>query len=102
MLQSIRDGAQTWVAWIIVLFIVLVFALWGIQDYLGGAKNVDVAEVEGVTISEQDFERQFQAYREQQRQQLAQVLGNDINNPLYKQLLNDPAMRNRAVYQRQL
>ena len=97
MLQSIRDGAQTWVAWIIVLFIVLVFALWGIQDYIGGAKKVDVAEVEGLTISDRDFQRQFQAYREQQRQQLARVLGNDINNPLYKQLLNDPAMRNRVL-----
>lgn len=97
MLQSIRDGAQTWVAWIIVLFIVLVFALWGIQDYLGGARKVDVAEVEGVAISDKDFQRQFQVYREQQRQQLAQVLGNDINNPLYKQLLNDPAMRNRVL-----
>jgi len=97
MLQSIRDGAQTWVAWIIVLFIVLVFALWGIQDYLGGGQKVDVAEVEGVAISEQDFQRQFKVYRDQQRQQLSRVLGNDINNPLYKQLLNEPVMRKRVL-----
>jgi peptidyl-prolyl cis-trans isomerase D len=97
MLQSIRDRAQTWVAWIIVLFIVLVFALWGIQDYIGGGKQVDVAEVEGVAISDQDFQRQFQVYREQQRQQLARVLGDDINNPLYKQLLNEQAMRKRVL-----
>lgn len=97
MLQSIRDGAQTWVAWIIVLFIVLVFALWGIQDYLGGGQKVDVAEVEGVAISDQDFQRQFRVYRDQQRQQLSRVLGNDINNPLYKQLLNEPAMRKRVL-----
>lgn len=97
MLQSIRDRAQTWVAWIIVLFIVLVFALWGIQDYIGGGQKVDVAEVDGIAISDQDFQRQFQVYREQQRQQLARVLGNDINNPLYKQLLNEPAMRKRVL-----
>lgn len=97
MLQSIRDRAQSWVAWIIVLFIVLVFALWGIQDYIGGAQNVDVAEVEGVKISDQDFQRQFQIYRDQQRQQLARILGNDINNPLYKQLLNDASMKQRVI-----
>ncbi|WP_126455950.1 SurA N-terminal domain-containing protein [Sulfuriflexus mobilis] len=97
MLQSIRDRAQSWVAWIIVLFIVLVFALWGIQDYIGGAQNVDVAEVEGIKISDQDFQRQFQIYRDQQRQQLARILGNDINNPLYKQLLNDASMKQRVI-----
>lgn len=97
MLQSIRDRAQSWVAWIIVVFIVIVFALWGIQDYMGGGQKVDIAEVEGIAISEQDFQRQFQAYREEQRQQLARMLGDDMDNPLYKQLLNEPAMRKRVL-----
>ncbi len=97
MMQAIRDRAQSWIAWIIVSFLVVVFALFGIQGYVGNPGSSDVAEVNGITISEREFENQYRSYRDQQRQQLLQALGNDINHPLFKQLFNEDVMRQRVL-----
>ena len=97
MMQAIRDRAQSWIAWIIVIFLIIVFALWGVQGYVGSTNSTDVAEVNGVSISERDFENQYRSYRDQQRQQLLQALGNDVNHPLFKQLFNEDVMRQRVL-----
>jgi len=97
MMQAIRDRAQSWIAWVIVIFLIIVFALWGVQGYVGGTNNTDVAEVNGVSISEREFENQYRSYRDQQRQQLLQALGNDVNHPLFKQLFNEEIMRQRVL-----
>ncbi|MCK4742804.1 MAG: SurA N-terminal domain-containing protein [Sulfuriflexus sp.] len=97
MMQAIRDGAQGWLAWIIVGFLILVFALFGIQGYVGNTGGTDVAEVNGLTITDRDFENQYRNYRDQQRQQLLKVLGNDVDNPLFKQLFNETVMRKRVL-----
>jgi hypothetical protein len=39
MLQSIRERAQGWIAWIIVGLIIITFALFGIQEYAQGEKK---------------------------------------------------------------
>jgi len=97
MMQWIRDGAQSFIAWIIVGLLIVVFALWGVQGYVGGTGSTDVAEVNGVIISDLDFENQYRNYRTQQRQQLLKVLGDDVNNPLFKQLFNETVMRQRVL-----
>lgn len=45
MLQSIRDKAQGWIAYVIVFLISIPFALWGIQEYTGIGKEPVVAKV---------------------------------------------------------
>jgi len=97
MMQAIRDRAQSWIAWVIVIFLIIVFALWGVQGYVGNVGGTDVAEVNGITISERDFENQYSNYRNQQRQQLLKILGNDVDNPLFKQLFNEQVMRQRVL-----
>ena len=97
MMQAIRDRAQSWIAWVIVIFLIIVFALWGVQGYVGSTNSTDVAEVNGVSISEREFENQYRSYRDQQRQQLLQALGNDVNHPLFKQLFNEEVMRQRVL-----
>ena len=56
MLQEIRERAQGWFAWIIVLLISIPFALWGIQEYLGVGKEPLVAEVNGQQIKERELD----------------------------------------------
>ena len=70
MLQGIRDRAQGWLAWIVVIFISIPFALWGIQQYFGTDPNVPVAEVNGVTLNIHQFQRAYQQHRERLRQAL--------------------------------
>jgi hypothetical protein len=50
MLQTIRDRAQGWIAWAIVILISIPFAFWGIQSYLGVGGEPIAAKVNGVEI----------------------------------------------------
>ena len=56
MLQEIRERAQGWFAWAIVILISIPFALWGIQEYLGVGKEPVVAEVNGQQIKERELD----------------------------------------------
>lgn len=70
MLQEIRERAQGWVAWAIVILISIPFALWGIQSYLGVGGEPTVATVNGADITEQQFSRNVQRTRMQLRDRL--------------------------------
>jgi peptidyl-prolyl cis-trans isomerase D len=70
MLQNIRDKAQGWIAWAIVILITIPFALWGIQEYLGVGSEPVVASVNGKEITERNLDRRFQQYRERLRDRL--------------------------------
>ena len=72
MLQSIRDGAQGWLAWVIVVIICVPFALWGIQEYLHPSPKRVIAEVNGAELSETDFQQRVN----QQKQRLYAMLQN--------------------------
>ncbi len=65
MLQLIRDRAQGFVVGVIVLFICLTFALWGIDEYVGAGGAVVVAEVNGDEVELGEFQRMFQRIRQQ-------------------------------------
>lgn len=67
MLQFIRDRAQGWLAWVIVVLIGVPFVLWGVQDYLQPDVNVAVAEVNGQEISLNQFTTAHQRVRAQLR-----------------------------------
>ncbi len=70
MLQSIRDRAQGWLAWVIFILIAIPFALWGVHEYATPKQTVAVAEVNDVQIHAQDFDNEVQM---QQRQLRAMV-----------------------------
>lgn len=98
MLQSIRDRAQGWLAWVIVGLIIIPFALWGVQEYVGVGAGVNVATVNGVDITQQHFQRVY----EQQRQRLRTLLGGDFNaedETRIKQTVLDNLVRDEVVRQ---
>lgn len=75
MLQSIRDRAQGWLAGVIVTLICIPFALWGVQEYLGGGGNVVVAEINGEEIGVGAYRQAYQNYR----QQIERLLGESVD-----------------------
>lgn len=79
MLQIIRDRAQSWIAWVIVLLIIIPFALWGVQSYLGGSGETHVAEINGTKISQRDLQVAFQ----QQQQRMREVLKENFREDMF-------------------
>jgi peptidyl-prolyl cis-trans isomerase D len=78
MLQTIRDRATGWFAYIIIGLLIIPFALWGINQYFGGSGKLVAAEVGGQNVSLQEFQRAFQS----QRQRLQNLLGDRFDPAL--------------------
>ena len=70
MLQTIRERAQGWIAWAIVILISIPFALWGIQSYLGVGGEPVAATVNGVEIPARELDRRVQETRFELRERL--------------------------------
>jgi peptidyl-prolyl cis-trans isomerase D len=81
MLQNIRDRAQGWFAIVIIALICIPFALWGINEYLNVAKEVVVAEINGDKVKLQEFQRDYQQYR----QQLQSMFGGNLDPSLFNE-----------------
>lgn len=71
MLQSIRDRAQGWIAGVIVGFICIPFAMWGVESYMDAATTVVVADVDGSEIELREYQEAYAQYR----QNLQAVMG---------------------------
>lgn len=65
MLQSIREHAQGFLAWVIVLLISIPFALWGIHEYLRPNTQVVIAEINNTEVPYNEFQDTVQRYRRQ-------------------------------------
>ncbi len=103
MLQSIRERAQGWIAWVIVILISIPFALWGVQEYLGVGGEPVAAKVNGQEITERELDRQFQRFRMEMRERLGKSYNPDLfdDNAMRKEVLND-LIRNNLILQASL
>ncbi len=60
MLEFIRERAQGWIAWVIVILISIPFALFGINSYFGTDPNAPVIIIDDAEIGLIDFQRAYQ------------------------------------------
>jgi peptidyl-prolyl cis-trans isomerase D len=67
MLQNIREKTQSWFAVLIIGFIVVTFALWGIHNYVTGKDHREAAVVNGEVISVDEVNTHFERLRQQQQ-----------------------------------
>jgi len=74
MLQSINDKAKGILGWIIIAFISVPFALWGIQEYIGGAPERFAAKINDHEISIRDYEQALA----RDRQRLQSMFGGNL------------------------
>ncbi len=92
MLQTMRDNAQGIVAKVIVFFIIIVFALFGVESIVNlGSGDDAVAKVGDREVSELDVQRIV----EQQKQNLRRQFGNQFDENLF----NDQLLRQSAIEQ---
>jgi peptidyl-prolyl cis-trans isomerase D len=103
MLQAIRERAQGWIAWAIVILISIPFALWGIQEYLGVGSEPVAATVEGDEITERELDRRFQEFRMELRERLGRAYRPELfDDARMRQEVLDDMIRNRVILQASL
>lgn len=81
MLQSIRERAQGWVAWVIVSLLILVFAVWGIGSYFAPDPDPIIVDVDGDQVRLREFQRELGATRQQLRESLGGRFDEDLFSP---------------------
>ncbi|TVP87735.1 MAG: peptidylprolyl isomerase [Thioalkalivibrio sp.] len=97
MLQSIRDKATGWLAYVIIGLIAIPFALWGLGEYFGGASPLVAAEVNGAEIPVRLVHQETRA----QREEIARMFGGDIPADLFdERAIRDAALE--ALIEREL
>ena len=89
-MQAIREKAQGWIAWAIVILISVPFALWGIQEYLGVGSEPEVAVVEGEKITQRMLDQRTRDFRENMRLSLGDAYRADLfeDSTLKRQVLD--------------
>ncbi len=99
MLQNIHDKAKGWVAYLIVGFIAVPFALFGISSYLGGSGSLVAATVNGEEIHVQEVQNLVL----QQRQRMTQIFGGKLppgfNEDMIKQQALDQVVNQALLKQ---
>ncbi|SFR50335.1 SurA N-terminal domain-containing protein [Thiomicrospira sp. ALE5] len=88
MLLAIRSKVQGWIAWAIVIALIIPFALWGIDQYATGDRIVVVAEVNDERISATEFMQVYNTQRIRLRQQFGDM---------YDQVVEDEELREQVL-----
>ncbi len=88
MLESIRNHAQGWIAWVIVGLIIVTFALFGIEQYAQTENTVEVAEVNGDVITGTEFVSLYN----RQKQRLQTQFGD-----MFEQVVKDKDLREQVL-----
>ena len=91
MLQSIRENIKGVGAWVIVIFLCIPFAFWGINQYFDTTAENVAATVNGEEISTFAVDQAYQ----QRYQQLVQAFGDQLP----EDLIDEQAMRREQLEQ---
>jgi peptidyl-prolyl cis-trans isomerase D len=73
MLERIREGSQGVVAKTILGLVILTFALSGVYSYIGTSSTPAAATVNGVEISQQNFQRVYENERARMESQMGEL-----------------------------
>jgi peptidyl-prolyl cis-trans isomerase D len=96
MLQTIHDKAKGWIAYAIVGFISIPFALFGINSYMEGGATKAAAVVNGEEVPAQEVQQELARIR-QQFGQMANQLGDDsLKTMALNNVVNQVLLRQKA------
>jgi len=88
MLGAIRKKSKGWIAYLIVGLITVPFALFGIQEYMGGSSNPAVATVDGEDISLSAYYKELNTQQRNLQQQLGASYSAEIDSALRQTLID--------------
>ncbi len=89
MLQAIHDKSKGILGIVIVILIGATFALWGIGDYLSGAQEKSAAVVDGMEISQSEFEQGLA----RQRQRMEQMFEGSLpDSPAFQKQMKEQVL----------
>lgn len=102
MLQKIRDKAHGWWTWVFVPLFIIIFALFGIQNYLGGSfSQNEVAKVNGESISVSQFSSLYQSVSNAKNSngnpQVSQTLKMQVLESLISKLMLTQALQDLGL-----
>jgi len=96
MLSAIRNKSKGWVAYLVVGFITIPFALFGIQDYVSGSANNSIATVDGEDIDINIYYQELNTQQRNLQQQLGAAYSQEIDTAL-KQTLLDSMINEKLI-----
>lgn len=99
MLYYIRERVQGWIAWVIVILLIIPFALWGINEYLGGAGPLVVATVNGEEISQRSYKEAYYLQRNRMQEMLGQRYDPALFDKRMKQQALDGLINQEILFQ---
>ncbi len=100
MLQTIREQAQGWIAWVIVILISVPFALWGIQEYLGVGSAAIKVSVNDREISEREFDNSYRQFREELRLRMGKSYRPDlVDDKLLRKEVLESIIKSELIHQ---
>ncbi|MCS6787054.1 MAG: SurA N-terminal domain-containing protein [Thiobacillaceae bacterium] len=98
MLEKIRSHAQGWIAKIILGFIALTFAVWGVNWYFeGGGQSAPAITVNDESVSQQEFNDVLRQLREDTRAQDDAALRRQVTEQLVNTRLIISAARQAGM-----
>lgn len=92
MLDSIRERSQSLVVKIILVFLALTFALFGIGSYVTNQPEPAVALVNDAEITQVQFDREVENERNRQQQQLGDFYATLAADPAFNQRLRQQVL----------
>ena len=96
MLSAIRNKSKGWVAYVVVGFITIPFALFGIQDYVSSSANSSIATVDGEDIDVNVYYQELNTQQRNLQQQLGAAYSQEIDNAI-KQTLLDSMINEKLI-----
>ncbi|HSO06049.1 MAG TPA: SurA N-terminal domain-containing protein [Pelomicrobium sp.] len=85
---------------VILGLIIAAFALWGVESYRAGGTTAGVAEVNGSTITQREFEDALRRQQDQLRQVLGSVDAATLDNPELRRGVLDNLIQQRLLVER--
>ena len=96
MLSNIRNKSKGWIAYLIVGLITIPFALFGINQYIGGPSNSIIASVDGKEILLTTYYKKLNLEQRNLQQQLGSNYSSEIDTTL-RQILIDKIVQEKLL-----